>query len=91
MFAIITPAIIIGAIAEQHEIYAIILFVHPLAVHVYFPRWPHMVWGRDGLRNGGLERLTPKSKRLISPEATVVPLYLRFWSALILCLIRASG
>src|SRR5262249_42464672 len=51
MFAIITPALIIGAIAERMKYAAIILFVTLWMFIVYFPL-AHMVWGVDGLMNG---------------------------------------
>src|SRR4051794_40529796 len=44
MFAIITPALIIGAIAERMKFSAILLFVTLWMVLVYFPL-AHMVWG----------------------------------------------
>ncbi|MBC8001654.1 MAG: ammonium transporter, partial [Opitutaceae bacterium] len=51
MFAIITPALIIGAIAERMKFSAIMLFVALWMFVVYFPL-AHMVWGVDGLMNG---------------------------------------
>ncbi|HWH67897.1 MAG TPA: hypothetical protein VNT26_00820, partial [Candidatus Sulfotelmatobacter sp.] len=47
MFAIITPALIIGAIAERMKFSAILLFVGIWMFVVYFPL-AHMVWGIDG-------------------------------------------
>src|SRR6187402_1203676 len=47
MFAIITPALIVGAIAERMKFSAILLFVTLWMVVVYFPL-AHMVWGVDG-------------------------------------------
>ena len=44
MFAIITPALIIGAIAERMRFSAILLFVTLWMFIVYFPL-AHMVWG----------------------------------------------
>ena len=44
MFAIITPALIIGAIAERMKFSAILLFVALWMFVVYFPL-AHMVWG----------------------------------------------
>ncbi|MDR2862975.1 MAG: ammonium transporter [Puniceicoccales bacterium] len=43
-FAIITPALIIGAIAERMKFTAVILFVALWSVIVYYPM-AHMVWG----------------------------------------------
>ena len=51
MFAIITPALIIGAIAERIKFSAILLFVGAWMFIVYFPL-AHMVWGVNGLMNG---------------------------------------
>jgi Amt family ammonium transporter len=51
MFAIITPALIVGAIAERMKFSAIILFVTLWMLVVYFPL-AHMVWGATGLMNG---------------------------------------
>jgi len=51
MFAIITPALILGAIAERMKFAAILVFVTLWMVVVYFPL-AHMVWGIDGYMNG---------------------------------------
>ena len=51
MFAIITPALIVGAIAERMKFSAILLFVTIWMFVVYFPL-AHMIWGIDGLMNG---------------------------------------
>jgi Amt family ammonium transporter len=51
MFAIITPALIIGAIAERIKFSALLLFVGAWMFIVYFPL-AHMVWGVNGLMNG---------------------------------------
>ena len=51
MFAIITPALIVGAIAERMKYSAIMLFIALWMFVVYFPL-AHMVWGIDGLMNG---------------------------------------
>jgi Amt family ammonium transporter len=50
-FAIITPALIVGAIAERMKFSAIMLFVGAWMFIVYFPL-AHMVWGITGLMNG---------------------------------------
>ena len=52
MFAIITPALIIGAIAERMKYSAVLLFVGIWMFVVYFPL-AHMIWGVDGMMNGG--------------------------------------
>jgi Amt family ammonium transporter len=51
MFAIITPALVVGAIAERMKYSAIMLFLTLWMVVVYFPL-AHMVWGVDGFMNG---------------------------------------
>src|SRR6185436_10048202 len=51
MFAIITPALFLGAIAERMKYSAILLFVTLWMLIVYFPL-AHMVWGINGMMNG---------------------------------------
>ena len=51
MFAIITPALILGAIAERMKFSAILLFMTLWMVLVYFPL-AHWVWGINGAMNG---------------------------------------
>src|SRR5262249_24017275 len=51
MFAIITPALIIGAVAERMKFAAVLVFVGIWMFVVYFPI-AHMVWGIDGWMNG---------------------------------------
>jgi Amt family ammonium transporter len=53
MFAIITPALISGAIAERMKFKAYILFMALWVTLIYFPLC-HMVWGRGGLLNWSL-------------------------------------
>jgi Amt family ammonium transporter len=48
MFAIITPALIVGAIAERMKYSAVMAFITVWMLVVYFPL-AHMVWGVDGL------------------------------------------
>jgi Amt family ammonium transporter len=50
MFAIITPALISGAIAERVKFKAYLLFTILWVVIVYFPLC-HMMWGKGGLFN----------------------------------------
>ncbi|HUB87453.1 MAG TPA: ammonium transporter [Verrucomicrobiae bacterium] len=50
MFAIITPALISGAIAERVKFKAYLLFTILWMVVVYFPLC-HMMWGKGGLFN----------------------------------------
>ena len=84
MFAIITPALIVGAIAERMKFSAILLFVMGWMLLVYFPL-AHMVWGGDGLMNG-VWNATAKIKAIDFAGGTVVHMS-SGWSALILCLI----
>src|SRR5437870_1035360 len=51
MFTIITPALIIGAVAERMRFAAVMAFVGIWMFAVYFPI-AHMVWGIDGWMNG---------------------------------------
>ncbi|HXU76028.1 MAG TPA: ammonia channel protein, partial [Methylomirabilota bacterium] len=84
MFAIITPALIIGAIAERMKFSAIMLFVGFWMVIVYFPL-AHMVWGVTGLMNG-VWNPGATIKAIDFAGGTVVHMS-SGWSALILCLI----
>ncbi len=52
-FAIITPALIVGAIAERMKFSAVLLFVALWMFVVYFPL-AHMVWGTTGFMCGPL-------------------------------------
>jgi ammonium transporter, Amt family len=51
MFAIITPALIIGAIAERMKFKAIFVFMTLWMVVVYFTQG-HAIWGINGYMNG---------------------------------------
>lgn len=84
MFAIITPALIVGAIAERMKYPAIMLFILLWMFIVYFPL-AHMVWGIDGYMNGVWN---PKAviKSIDFAGGTVVHMS-SGWSALVLCLI----
>jgi ammonium transporter, Amt family len=84
MFAIITPALIVGAIAERMKFSAILLFVTIWMFVVYFPL-AHMVWGIDGLMNG-VWNANAKIHAIDFAGGTVVHMS-SGWSALILCLI----
>jgi ammonium transporter, Amt family len=53
MFAIITPALISGAVAERMKFKAYLLFMVLWITVVYFPLC-HMVWGKGGLFNWAL-------------------------------------
>src|ERR1035437_10015979 len=53
MFAIITPALISGAVAERMKFSAWLLFTMLWVTLVYFPL-AHMVWGKGGMFNWAL-------------------------------------
>lgn len=84
MFAIITPALIVGAIAERMKYSAIMLFVALWMFAVYFPL-AHMVWGVDGLMNG-VWNGSAKIRAIDFAGGTVVHMS-SGWSALVLCLL----
>ena len=84
MFAIITPALILGAIAERMKFSAILAFVTLWMLVVYFPL-AHMVWGINGLMNG-VWNAGASIKAIDFAGGTVVHMS-SGWSALILCLI----
>jgi Amt family ammonium transporter len=50
-FAIITPALIVGAFVERMRFGAVLLFTFLWLLLVYVPV-AHWVWGGAGLRNG---------------------------------------
>ena len=84
MFAIITPALIIGAIAERMKFSAVLLFVTLWMFIVYFPA-AHMMWGIDGMMNGVWN---PKSSvKGIDFAGGIVVHMTSGWSALVLCLV----
>src|SRR5882762_5109826 len=84
MFAIITPALIIGAIAERMKFSAIVLFMTLWMFVVYFPQ-AHMVWGADGFMNGVWNK-DAGIKAMDFAGGTVVHMS-SGWSALVLCII----
>ncbi|MEI6561695.1 MAG: ammonium transporter [Verrucomicrobiota bacterium] len=84
MFAIITPALIIGAIAERMRFGVVLAFVTAWMFIVYFPL-AHMVWGVDGFMNG-VWNAKAGIKAIDFAGGTVVHMS-SGWSALILCLI----
>jgi Amt family ammonium transporter len=83
-FAIITPALIIGAIAERMKFSAVLLFVTIWMFAVYFP-FAHMVWSTTGLMCGPLNK-DAAIKALDFAGGTVVHMT-SGWSALVLCII----
>jgi len=84
MFAIITPALIIGAIAERMKFSAVLLFVGAWMFLVYFPL-AHMVWGATGYMNG-VWNASAGIPAIDFAGGTVVHMS-SGWSALVLCLI----
>jgi Amt family ammonium transporter len=84
MFAIITPALILGAIAERMKFSAIFLFMTLWMFVVYFPQ-AHMIWGIDGFMNG-VWNAKAGIKAIDFAGGTVVHMT-SGWSALILCII----
>jgi Amt family ammonium transporter len=84
MFAIITPALILGAIAERMKFSAILVFVALWMVVVYFPL-AHMIWGINGAMNGVWNK-DASIKAIDFAGGTVVHMS-SGWSALILCLV----
>ena len=84
MFAIITPALIVGAIAERMKFSAILAFVTVWMFVVYFPL-AHMVWGSSGLMNG-VWNGDAKIPAIDFAGGTVVHMS-SGWSALLLCII----
>jgi Amt family ammonium transporter len=84
MFAIITPALIVGAIAERMKYTSVLLFITAWMFLVYFPM-AHMVWGASGFMNG-TSNANSGIKAIDFAGGTVVHMT-SGWSALILCII----
>src|SRR5437763_6494038 len=84
MFAIITPALIIGAVAERMKFAAVLVFVGVWMFTVYFPI-AHMVWGIDGWMNG-VWNAAAKVPAIDFAGGTVVHMT-SGWSALVLCIL----
>ena len=84
MFAIITPALIIGAVAERMRFAAVLVFVGVWMFAVYFPI-AHMVWGIDGWMNG-VANPVAKITAIDFAGGTVVHMS-SGWSALVLCIL----
>jgi ammonium transporter, Amt family len=84
MFAIITPALIIGAVAERMKFAAVLVFVAVWMFAVYFPI-AHMVWGIDGWMNG-VWNPNAKVTAIDFAGGTVVHMS-SGWSALVLCIL----
>src|SRR5437899_2675341 len=84
MFAIITPALIIGAVAERMKFAAVLVFVGAWMFAVDFPI-AHMVWGIDGWMNGVWNPVA-KITAIDFAGGTVVHMT-SGWSALVLCIL----
>ena len=84
MFAVITPALIIGAIAERMKFKAILVFMTLWMIVVYFTQG-HAVWGINGYMNG-VWNASAKIKAIDFAGGTVVHMTSGY-SALVLCLI----
>src|SRR6267154_2799457 len=84
MVTIITPALIIGAIAERMKFSAICLFMTLWMFIVYFPQ-AHMIWGIDGFMNGVFNK--DAGIHAIDFAGGTVVHMTSGWSALVLCLI----
>lgn len=83
-FAIITPALIIGAIAERMKFISVMIFVGIWMFAVYFP-FAHMVWSGSGFMCGPLNP-NATIKALDFAGGTVVHMT-SGWSALVLCIL----
>jgi len=84
MFAIITPALIIGAIAERMKFKAILVFMTLWMLIVYFTQG-HAIWGINGYMNG-VWNAKAGIHAIDFAGGTVVHMT-SGWSALVLCLI----
>ncbi|MGA0133043.1 MAG: ammonium transporter [Opitutales bacterium] len=84
MFAIITPALIVGAVAERMKFSAVMLFMTGWMFLVYFPM-AHHVWGATGEMNG-VWNAKASIKAIDFAGGTVVHMT-SGWSALLLCII----
>jgi Amt family ammonium transporter len=84
MFAIITPAVIIGAVVERMKFSAVLLFVALWLLLVYCPL-AHMVWGATGLMNGIWN--TGAAIKAVDFAGGMVVEMASGWSALVLCLV----
>jgi Amt family ammonium transporter len=84
MFAIITPALVVGSVAERVKYSSIMLFLSLWMVVVYFPL-AHMVWGIDGFMNGVWNK--DSGIRAIDFAGGTVVHMSSGWSAIVLALI----
>lgn len=84
MFAIITPAVIVGAVVERMKFSAVLAFTVLWVLLVYCPL-AHMVWGANGLMNG-LANPAAAIKAIDFAGGLVVEMA-SGWSALVLCVV----
>jgi Amt family ammonium transporter len=84
MFAIITPALIVGAVAERMKFSALMAFMTAWMFLVYFPM-AHAIWGITGDMNG-VWNAKASIKAIDFAGGTVVHMT-SGWSALLLCII----
>jgi Amt family ammonium transporter len=84
MFAIITPALIVGAVAERMKFSALMAFMTAWMFLVYFPM-AHAIWGISGDMNG-VWNAKASIKAIDFAGGTVVHMT-SGWSALLLCII----
>ena len=84
MFAIITPALIVGSIAERMKFKAILVFM-TLWILLIYNTQGHMVWGVNGMMNGCWNPAAT-IKGLDFAGGTVVHMS-SGWSGLVLCII----
>lgn len=84
MFAIITPGLIVGAIAERMKFRPLMIFCAAWMFLVYFPA-AHLLWGADGWMNGiGNDAARIKA---IDFAGGIVVHMTSGWSALVLCIL----
>lgn len=84
MFAIITPAVVIGAVVERMKFSAVLVFVTAWMLLVYCPL-AHMVWGATGWMNGLWNAAAPI--KAIDFAGGLVVEMASGCSALVLCLV----
>jgi Amt family ammonium transporter len=84
-FAIITPALTIGAVAERMKFRAVMLFSVLWMFVVYFPA-AHMLWGNGGAFNG-IGNTAAASVKAVDFAGGIVVHMTSGWSALILCIL----
>lgn len=83
MFAVITPAVILGAVVERMKFASVLLFSALWLLIVYCPL-AHMVWGSTGYLNGLAN--SAAGVRAIDFAGGFVVEMASGWSALVLCL-----